>query len=158
MGGGGPITHRDKIEHSVNGEEYENLYDNNGLDGTGSYGFTPERQGIFHYCVFAHDSDASTSTKKKTGNGDTPGDEFVLYDANLDSSNEQIKAFLHELGHNLLGKDKPGSTSHNPKGTHLDSNGHHDNSNCAMVKGHYDDPPLTYCGKCWGAIKLDWCF
>lgn len=47
MGGGGPIPHKDYLTEDM--EDF--LYNNDGLDGSGNYGFTPNRKHIFHYSV-----------------------------------------------------------------------------------------------------------
>jgi hypothetical protein len=156
--GGENIPHKNKIEHTTKGKEYNNLFNNKGLEGFGNYGFTPERIKFFHYSVFAHDSDESGIINTKNGYGVYAGNKFVIYNNNIGNTKEEVHVFMHELGHNLLGVNDPNENDHNSKANHLDINGHHDNSDCIM-KGKYSIFSLreNYCYKCWMASRLDWC-
>ena len=170
MGGGGPIPHVDFVHYNTQPGDNNDLW-----DYRNNY-FTNNRDGIFHYCLFAHQkSDGSTTT----GWGAYLSDTFIIYDGApaMNDWKDQRKAFLHELGHNILGAycdvNDPVFLPryHNPSLTHfldgpvsddsdLDGDGtddvysHNDNSKCAMVKGHYDDPPSTYDSDTWNAINL----
>jgi len=161
MGGGGSLGFS---KNSFNDALESQLYQGNCPDAISSNkGFTQERKGIFHYSIFANKKSSGSTA---TGYGEYADDLFVIYDGNLDDSCEQTKAFMHELGHNLMGThDDPAHSYYNPEATHLkdtspdyDGRDHCTDSNCALVRGHYDDPPFTYCSKCWPCIKLDWCF
>lgn len=85
------VPHKDNFNWPDDWDTYYNDY------------FTSNRKGVFRYCVMTHrDGSGSWFTY---GQGESPGDMFVLYDANIwfDKDNNQASVFMHELGHNILG-------------------------------------------------------
>jgi hypothetical protein len=72
--------------------------------------FRDERQGIFHYALFAlRVTDDNACGAGETGNaggqgraGPTQGDMFVIFNYDRGCSNKWA-TFIHELGHNILG-------------------------------------------------------
>ena len=159
MGGGGPIPYDDRL----NNNKWNNLYNNNGLDGFGNYGFTPERLHIFHYCIFAHRNAAGSSSVG--GESFARDDRLVIYHDVRKTTPEVVFTFLHELGHNLLGHRDPAGISwdHNPRATHLvtdennDGRFEHSNNGEVMDDPMPSPPPKNYCQATWNAIDLAWC-
>ena len=146
MGGGGPVPHEDVLTW----EEWCG-YGTPDYPTGGLYDqyFTHERKGIFHYCIFCHDGDHG-----EVGAGIPGGDTFIICDAVCFVN--KVNAFIHELGHNILGD---GSTAA-PYGGHRDGDGHHnyewwESKDCAM---HWENCNAeTYCSKCWKDLDLDYC-
>ena len=139
MGGGGPIPHKDKIT----GEE---PYRDNP-----TY-HSIERHHIFHYCVFCHEL-----TTGSLGEGWPGGLSFVIADKTCkdqwgDDTDQIVKDFMHELGHNILGGGRA------DYGTHRDNDGHHNtNTNCVMCTTEAGGTGLYYCSDCWDDIDLEQC-
>jgi len=107
MGGGEDISFKNELTEDM--EDY--LYNNQGYDGTGSFGFKPGRAGIFHYCIIACYNDGSHDT---LGESYTPSDEFQIFSQSvLDETSSTTKwsmNFMHELGHNLGLDDNTGKS------------------------------------------------
>jgi len=119
MGGGNEITYDDSltdeewygwedrldptdIDNDDNTNEPDGMDDDGDLWSLASnehiYGrhFTDARFGIFHYCVFIHDT-------AESADGCSIGNTFVICDWNMNPRvNDQTQTFLHELGHGIL--------------------------------------------------------
>ena len=135
MGGGGPIPHDNEFEFP---DDWDHNYNNN---------FQTNRNGIFHYCVFAHEKEGGGSR----GQGGCPGysgytDMFVIYDEAI--SEGLASTFIHELGHNLLGII---DNSHWKGSTGKDQT--HCKNNCAMKTPYYSGRPTNYCSDCWNELN-----
>jgi len=101
------------------------------------------------------------------GRGETPGDDFCLFDEKLGSSREQAHVFLHELTHNLMGNYfGVGSTEkeHNPSASHLidtdqDPEAEHCTHNDCALQTHLSSSEreqiTNLCDDCWDAIRFD---
>jgi len=100
------------------------------------------RRHIWHYCVFCDEQGMGGP-----GAGWPGGLSFVVA---AGVSNNIVKTFMHELGHNILG----GSSA--DYGKHRDSSGHCDKDTCAMwyrsKSGCHD-----YCSECWNDVDLVQC-
>ncbi len=59
------------------------------------------KKAAFHYCIFAHQQENTTSS----GSGELPGNDFMVtlgaFTDSVGNRNEQAATFMHELGHNL---------------------------------------------------------
>jgi len=119
-------------------------------------GFTQSRDGIFHYCLRAHKNSKGSGS---LGEAPCPGEYFIQYCANHDSVIITAHNFMHELGHNIIGKtwtDGRVAYGYNPKATHLidddgDKDKTHCDNTCALKSG---TETVGYCSDCWQAVDL----
>ncbi|MEW5937437.1 MAG: hypothetical protein AB1665_06440, partial [Candidatus Thermoplasmatota archaeon] len=142
--GGGTVTNEDPwwIWFSGTGdpntldtvEEFKDVY------------FTPSRDGIFHWCLMAiYEHDGPTVIGRSEAGGST----FVVYHGTLQllgkaDSQHVASAFMHELGHNILGK---------LDASHQSDDSYHCKNDCAM-----QDAPgnrVYYCSECWNELFRD---
>jgi len=144
MGGGNVIDYDEKFDWT---EDWDDYYNNRGVTG-----FTPERHGIFHYCVFAHlNEDKDTSTG---GQGScfpdywTYPNMFVIYDAANHGSGGKSDSFMHELGHNIFGRI---DSSHWYGSTGYDRT-HCKHSSCTMYPS---GAKTNYCSECWNELVTE---
>jgi hypothetical protein len=96
MNGGNEIPHSEdgtyewKDPVSGNWNDFEDYYDNH---------FASRRQGVFHYCIFAHDITYDGTEVGGVANSGHAGHLSVSNAAN--TKNIQAKYLLHELGHTI---------------------------------------------------------
>jgi hypothetical protein len=96
MGGGGPITHSDNDIIVYQPQQAGDL--NDFQDYKDAY--FSGRQGIFHYCLMAHELEWNGQTWGGLANGAYPG-HFSIADATVINTNQQARHFMHELGHTI---------------------------------------------------------
>ena len=64
--------------------------------------FAPEREPIFHYCIFAHNYSGGTSSGLSRG---IPASDFIVslgsWPEQVGTPMQQAGTFMHELGHNI---------------------------------------------------------
>lgn len=72
------------------------------FDALKSANFAPEREPIFHYCIFAHNYSGGTSSGLSRG---IPASDFIVslgsWTNQVGTMKQQAGTFMHELGHNL---------------------------------------------------------
>ncbi len=61
--------------------------------------FDPNREGIFHYCIFANRYNSSTNGS--SGIAEIDGDDFMVTLSTFFSGYNGAATFVHEIGHNL---------------------------------------------------------
>ncbi len=91
LGGGEALPHDDDLNPA--GDEF---------NGIRSDHFAHARENLFHYCVFGHNYDSTTSSGKSF---DIPSDSFIVtlgsFANQVGTVINQSAVFMHELGHNL---------------------------------------------------------
>jgi hypothetical protein len=72
------------------------------FDAIKAANFDDKRSAIFHYCLFAHDYEGTTSSGISR---DIPASDFIVslgsWDYGTGTMKQQAGTFMHELGHNL---------------------------------------------------------
>lgn len=72
------------------------------FDAIKNANFDPKRARIFHYCVFGHNYESTTSSGLSRG---IPASDFLVtlgsWDNGVGTRKQQAGTFMHELGHNL---------------------------------------------------------
>jgi len=166
MGGGGVIDFKETTDWE---DDVEGYWDD---DTT----FNQNRKKIFHYCLMAYKKKGDTG---KRGTGSTKYPYFALWNSKIDDSTEMAHVFLHELGHNLLGRNYDETSvlnagkdinelPDNALASHLTAGKKHEyddgaywrwahcpHSNCLMQSG---SSGLDFCDDCWNAMYLRGCF
>ena len=91
LGGGNPLEHDDDLNPVWT--EFDAIKRDN---------FAPEREPIFHYCVFAHNYSGGTSSGLSRG---IPASDFIVslgsWPEQVGTPMQQAGTFMHELGHNI---------------------------------------------------------
>ena len=151
MGGGGELDdYEEKIRNS-----------NWGLDR--GYFYHQEKPG-FHYSLLAYRHEEDSFLDQKRGNAPSPGRRFAIYTKRTSGTDWQVHTFLHEIGHNLIGRyyvDNPDHPRHNPLANHFvyqddrDYRVHCGCDDCALRQGSRS-PRSDFCGNCWGAMNFQW--
>jgi hypothetical protein len=105
----GETRHADQItwaedKHINDGEDSNEVYDwKQDL-------FPSEREGVFHYALFAHENENNSA-----GKGELFGDDLAVFDATRASSDDVERTWMHELGHNTLGVYHSECSGHNAR-------------------------------------------
>ena len=96
-------TYLDKTETDIDGDGHldSNNEDINKDGRMNKPQFTPDRVGIFHYCILAHYDYEDTVWDSIHGRGETYGYTFAGYDSTNWLRGDKVSAFMHELGHNI---------------------------------------------------------
>jgi len=143
MGGGGQVTHLDEIYYSDPADPDDTHGDMDDIYDYKDAYFSNAREGIFHWCLMAHNERGTSNW----GQGDVRSDTFAVYTGH---SFNVASVFMHELGHNLnvIDWDTPG--------TDEDSDGTPENycndSNCVMKRG--DTNNIDYCTHHWSQVNI----
>ena len=91
LGGGNPLPHDDNLNPVWT--EFDAIKRDN---------FAPEKEPIFHYCVFAHNYSGGTSSGLSRG---IPASDFIVslgsWPEQVGTPMQQAGTFMHELGHNI---------------------------------------------------------
>ena len=137
MGGGeGNIPYKQKMSEEMKDDLFYNKsYYSKYFDST--------RHGKFHHCIFADLGWLHNWNHWHGGQGEFAGDSFIVFEGDCDNSKETANCFMHELGHNLLGTSP----------SHLDGDGHCDDSDCSM-QNDARDGEVDYCIDCWNSLYL----
>jgi len=137
MGGGeGNIPYKQKMSEEMKDDLFYNKsYYSKYFDST--------RHGKFHHCIFADLGWLHNWNNWHGGQGEFAGDSFIVFEGDCDNSKETANCFMHELGHNLLGTSP----------SHLDGDGHCDDSDCSM-QNDARDGEVDYCIDCWNSLYL----
>jgi len=152
MGGGGEV---DDYEEKIEGPEW-------GIDR--GYFYHEGKPG-FHYSLMAYrHNDDIPIIRHIMGNARTPGLYFAIYTKRASGTGWQVHVFLHEIGHNLIGRyydDDPDHSLHNPLASHfvdddIDYSVHCGNDDCVLRAKAPLFPRDNLCDDCWDAMIFQW--
>ena len=109
MGGGEKVSYLERFQLAHEFYEYkwgkkwdvnQNTRVDIGIDNLNGY-FGIKRWHTFHYSIFVHRHKEASWSVDIEGEGEEPGDDFIVCDASIHSISNQAQTFMHELGHNL---------------------------------------------------------
>jgi len=143
MGGGGSV----RFDQEMTETEWNDYYITNFLILPNCQ--LSNRQHIFHYCIMCYNFKGKYFGKDSStwwAAGEWGGDKMTI-NRKCISPSYQAHFFLHELGHNVISDSLA-----NNKASHLNSEAHCINRNCALNNDEYTS--IGYCGSCWNAMDL----